>query len=111
MHLRILLSGDHSPRRYHWHHILGMMTAVCDERSAAHERVLRSVATFTGKYKIDPSHGLPHSMPPEELLRSLAAQTLASWNKSRHRALLKKVAEEAEHDIVTHVVRHALKGR
>jgi hypothetical protein len=109
-HLDKLLRGEHPANHYHWHHVLRVMEVVCGEETTSHVQVLRRVATFDGALRVHPSHGLSHALPPEEMLRMLAIQTLRGWHRTQHRDVIRHVAETSQHDVVAHVARHALKG-
>ena len=93
---------------YHWHHVLGALHAVCAEPSPESEAVLRRVAAFEGRYRLDPEAGLPHAMSPEDLLRSLAVQTLAQWDRERHRDVIARAAELSDSDHVAAIARSVL---
>ena len=89
-HLRRLLAGGLiEGRRPQWAHALALLKAVSDVRSPESEAVLRDAARFDGKLLLDEAAGLPHSMAPEDMLRSLAAQTLAGWDPRRHRDVIR----------------------
>lgn len=100
-----MMDGDHPPGHYHWQHVLAAVDAVSDVRTAAHERVLRRAARFTGRLDLDHSHGLPHSMPPEDMVRILAVRQLAAWDRRRHADVIEHVARTAERDAVAHTAR------
>jgi hypothetical protein len=107
-HLDRILRGAHPPTRYHWHHVLGAMEWVCADQSDVHVKLLRRVATFEGSLRLNPSHGLSHALPPEEMLRLIAVQTLRGWHRTRHRDVIRQAAERTEHDLVALVAREAL---
>lgn len=109
-HLRRLLEGHHPDGAYHWQHVLAVLRAVTERRTAAHEAVLRAAAVSTRPLDIHPGQGLPHALPPEELVRRVAAQALAAWDRRAHRDVLRHVAANAEHDSVRRVAREALSG-
>ncbi|MEP7325490.1 MAG: hypothetical protein ABI836_06040 [Gemmatimonadota bacterium] len=100
-HVQRLLNTPASGKPpYHWHQVLGMLTAVTQTRSAAGEAALRRIAVFSGKLRLDPSHGLPHAMPPEDLIRLVAIQQLARWDRRKHRDVICRAAEVTETDAV-----------
>lgn len=92
-------------RRYHWHQVLGILEALRQNRTPAAEAAFRRLARFRGRLRVDPSHGLPHAMSPEELVRFVAAQQLARWDRRRHRAVIREVSRRAETDVVRRVTR------
>ena len=95
-HLQRVLDGTHPPRAYHWHHVMAALDAVTAERTPAHERVLRRAATFTGKFRLDPRAGMPHSLPPEEMVRSIAVRRLEEWAPRKHAKVIRRAREVAE---------------
>src|ERR1700683_1575441 len=48
------------------------------------ERLLLDVIRFEGRLQLVESSELPHSMPPEDMLKSLAIQALARWTGLVH---------------------------
>lgn len=92
-HLRRLLAGGLiAGRRPQWIHALALLKAVGEVRSPESETVLREAALFDGKLLLDEEAGLPHAMAPEDMLRSLAAQTLAGWDPRRHRDVIRRAS-------------------
>jgi hypothetical protein len=108
-HLRRLLAGTPASRRYQWHHVLSVMRVVTSERSAVREALLRRVALNLGRLQLDPHHGMAHAMPPEDVLRCIAVDTLAAWGRRRHRDVFRRVLGAAEREIVMEVARAALR--
>lgn len=105
-HLRRLLAGGLiEGRRPRWTHALWLMKAVGDQRSPESEALMREVALFNGKFVLDEEAGLPHSMSPEDMLRSIAAQTLAGWDRRRHRDVIRHVAKTAGPGLAGTIVR------
>jgi hypothetical protein len=97
-HLGLMLDGTHPAGAYHWHHVLAALDVVTAERTPAHERVLRRAATFTGKLRLDERAGMPHSMPPEEIVRRIAVRRLEDWGPRRHAAVIRRARAVAEHE-------------
>lgn len=115
LHLERMLAAPVPPPgpgepAYHWHHVLGALHAVCAEPSPESVEVLRRVAVFEGRYRLDEEAGLPHAMSPEDLLRSLAVQTLAQWDRERHRDVIARAAELSDSEHVAAIARSALGG-
>jgi hypothetical protein len=108
-HLERMLAGTGLGQgSYRWHHVLGALQAVCGERSSESEAVLRKAATYEGRLRLDEAAGLPHSMSPEDLLRSIALQTLGEWDRDRHRDVIARAAELADSDHVVVIARQYL---
>ena len=106
-HLRRMMAGtpDQEGQRYQWPHVLAMLQQVRTEPSADSEDVLRALAQYEGRLLLDEEAGLPHSMSPEDLLRSLAVQTLGQWNAARHADAIRRAAELADTDRVVRQAR------
>jgi hypothetical protein len=92
-----------------WTGILAAMDGVTSARSEESELLLRRLLTdFHRPLPLDPDAGFAHAMPPEDLLRSLAVQTLAEWDLHRHRDVIQPHADPARHDILGSIARRAL---
>jgi hypothetical protein len=48
------------------------------------ERQLVEILRFDGRLHLAESSELPHSMPPEDMLKSLAVQALAKWTGTKY---------------------------
>jgi len=48
------------------------------------ERLLLDIICFEGRLQLAVSSELPHSMPPEDMLKSLAIQALGRWTGLAH---------------------------
>lgn len=101
-HLHALMDGAHSQGAYHWHHVLAMVHEVSRERTPAHERALRRAAEHGGRFRLDERAGLPHAMPPEEMVRALAVRQLAKWDRKKHAAVIRRAVARADHERVEH---------
>jgi hypothetical protein len=105
-YLRSLLAGEGvAGRRPHWKHVHAILHAVTLDESEESHLLLRDVAVFEGTLDLDPRHGMPHSMPPEEMLRSVAVQTLGRWDRHRHRDVIGHVAAHAGTDHLVAIAR------
>lgn len=111
-HLRRVLFGPAIANEKHpWAGIMGALHTVTGERSEESEVLLRRVLTdFHGRLELESTEGLPHAMPPEDLLRSVAVQTLASWDLARHRDAILPHADPARNDPLGSLARRALAG-
>lgn len=99
-----LMAGQYlEGRGFHWPHVLGLLHELCKERSAQSEALLRRAAQFKGTLRLDPAQGLPHSMSPEDFLRSVAVQTLGSWDPVLHQDAIVQAVALADHEsVATH---------
>ena len=109
-HLRRLLGGAHSTARYRWPQVLAIARALTTRRSARNEALLRRVALFSGTYRMDPTRGMPHAMPPEDVMRCIAVEALGRWNARKHRDVIRQVVERAERQIVADIAKAALRN-
>jgi hypothetical protein len=108
-HLERMLTGTGpGSQPYTWQHVLGALQAVCGERSSESEAVLRKAASYEGRCQLDEGAGLPHSMSPEDLLRSIAVQSLAEWDRNRHRDVIARAAALADSEHVAAIARQYL---
>jgi hypothetical protein len=104
-HLRRLLAGGLiEGRRPQWAHALALLKSVSEVRSPESESVLRDVALFDGKLLLDEEAGLPHAMSPEDMLRSLSAQTLAGWDRRRHRDVIRHASAPERSALVRRIL-------
>src|SRR5579864_3403576 len=55
------------------------------------ERLLLDVIRFEGRLRLAVSSEMPHSMPPEEMLKSLAIQALGRWTGLAYLHEMKRV--------------------
>ena len=101
--LQLLGSRRRRARTQDWQQVLGSLAEVCSERSPESEAVLRRAATFAGRLTLAQERGLPHAMSPEDLLRSVAVQTLGRWDRTLHQDVIVRAAALADHEcVITH---------
>ena len=55
------------------------------------ESLLLEILRFEGRLQIDLSSEMPHSMSPEDMLKSLAIQALARWTGLAHLPEMQRV--------------------
>lgn len=112
--LRRLMAGtpgiapDVPGKRFQWPHVLSLVQEVRAVQSPESEEVLRALAQYERELILDESAGLPHSMSPEDMLRSLAVQALGNWNPARHQDAIRRAGELADSDRVLEQVRKLL---
>jgi hypothetical protein len=95
--LRRLLAGKgHEHGEFRWHHVLGLVMQVAAARSAESARLLGEIAEFEGRLVFDGRHGHPHAMPPADLLRIMAVQILAGWDRVRYRRTIRRAARVSQ---------------
>jgi hypothetical protein len=79
--LRHALAGN-VPLRHEflWQDLFAAMVSVTSSAPTSHvERLLLDILRFDGKLQLTPNSEMPHSMTPEEMLKSLALQALGRW--------------------------------
>jgi hypothetical protein len=108
-----------------WHRLMAAMRAVAGGGpsgvqgnapdgggpSAESVAVLRSVLEFRGRVALAPGSELPHSMPPEEMLRAHAAQALGRVDLEGHRDAIQRVADSPDSsERLAEIARGVLRG-
>ena len=81
---------------FRWTDILAALRVVAGDGSEDAVALLRRMLDFDGELMLDEESSLPHSMSPEDMLRSLALQALAKRDREKHRDAIKRVAESPE---------------
>lgn len=67
-------------REYQWEDLMmELWPLISSPLTPEAERLLLDVVHFDGRLRLVVSCDMPHSMPPEEMLKSLAVQALARW--------------------------------
>jgi hypothetical protein len=89
--------------------VLAIAQELTSGRSATREALMRRVALFQGRFAIDPTHGMPHAMPPEDIMRCIAVDALGTWDARKHRDVIRHVADTAERQMVAEIARAALR--
>jgi hypothetical protein len=91
---------------YRWEDILAAMRAVISAPlSSGAEHLLLSVLRFDGRIRLDASSEVPHSMPPEDMLKSLAVQALAKWTGPTYVRAMQRLQATATSPALTSVIR------
>jgi hypothetical protein len=63
-----------------WNDLLGeLVSATSSPLTPEVERLLLAILRFEGELQLDETSEMPHSMPPEEMLKSLNVQALGDW--------------------------------
>ncbi|MEP6573240.1 MAG: hypothetical protein ABJD11_11120 [Gemmatimonadota bacterium] len=94
-----------------WTGILAAIDQVTSAQSPESEELLHQVLTdYKGKLQLDDDAGHCHAMPPEDLLRLIAVQTLAGWDLKGHRNAISLHANPARRDILGTIARRVLRG-
>ena len=90
--VRRAMSGTAPAGGYPWEELLADLWPVLSSPLTADgERVLLEILRFGGRLQINVSSEMPHSMPPEDMLKSLAIQALARWTGLVHLNEMRRV--------------------
>ena len=105
------LSGSSTAQiEYHWEDLLMAMQAVISApMNWDTERVLLAVLRFDGTLRLSESSAFPHSMSPEDMLKSLAAQALGKWTGDTHLIELKRVEATARSPVLASIIRAVIR--
>lgn len=108
-YLRQVLGGAPTGTVAHpWHDVKQAFHQVMADRSPDSEEVLRGFLLFQGEIALQPAGSLPHALSPEDHLRILAMQTLAGWDREKHRAAISRAVDLADSDAVADIARAVL---
>lgn len=99
-----------------WGEIMGeLWPVISSPLSSDGERLLLNVIRHRGRLHLADAEGLPHSLPPDEMLKSLAVQALARWTGLTYLMELRQLElaapSSALRSSVRAVVRAALAAR
>jgi hypothetical protein len=92
---------------YRWEDLRAAIEAVAasDSLGWEAERVLLRVVRFEGELRLSEESELPHSMSPEEMLKSVAIQTLVRRTGLTHLRELQRVEATAASPVLASIVR------
>ncbi len=96
------------PLPHPWHQVKLAFHQVMQDRSPESEDVLHRFLLFQGELPLQPTGEFPHALSPEDHLRMLAMQTLAGWDREKHRAAIIQAAGLADSDAVGDMARAVL---
>ena len=97
---------------YRWEDLLAAIEAVAvgDSLGWDAERVLLRVVRFEGELRLNEDSEPPHSMSPEEMLKSVAIQALARWTGLTHLLEMRRVEATAASPVLASIVRATIRG-
>jgi hypothetical protein len=72
------------------------------------ERLLLEVIRFEGQLPIDLTSEIPHSMPPEDMLKSLAIQALGRWTGLAYLMEMERVQATTQSSSLSSLVRDVI---
>ena len=105
---RIVAGGPGEGGKCRWTDIVAAVRAAADDPSEDAEAMLRKVLDFEGDLALEEDSSLPHSMAPEDMLRSIAVQALAERNKEKHRDAITRVAGSTDSERLKAIARKLL---
>jgi len=99
-----------------WGEVMGeLWPIISSPLSSAGERVLLDLIHHNGGLRLTETEELPHSMSPEEMLKSLAVQGLARWTRLTYVTELRRLeltgASSALKDVIRAVIQTAMGAR
>jgi hypothetical protein len=71
--------------------MLELLPAISNNLTSETERLLVGIVRFEGRLRLTVASDMPHSMPPEEMLKSLAIQALARWTGLAYLSEMRRV--------------------
>src|SRR5947208_2811595 len=92
---RLITHGGASLEHTSWDDVVRAMHRVIETRTPESEDLLRAVLVYRGSVPFG-AQLLPHSQPPLELMHMMALQTLAKWDRVKHRDIFSYVAANAK---------------
>lgn len=99
-----------------WGDVMGeLWPVISSPLSSAGERLLLDVIHYNGSLHLTKTEELPHSMSPDEMLKSLAVQGLARWTRLTYLTELRRLeltaASSALQDVIRAVIQTATAAR
>ena len=98
-------------REYRWENLLIAIEAIAsgDALNWEAERVLLQVVRFEGELRLSEDSEPPHSMSPEEMLKSVAIQTLARCTGLTHLLAMQRVEATTASPVLASIVRATIR--
>jgi hypothetical protein len=75
------------------------------------EGLLLAILRFEGRLRLAVSSDLPHSMPPEDMLKSLAAQALGRWTGPAYLQEMERVRATTQSSSLSSLVRDVIQKK
>jgi hypothetical protein len=95
---------------YRWQDLVGAMQAVISAPPDPEaERTLLAILRFEGTLHLGEGSEGPHGMPPEDMLKSLAIQTLARWTGPAYLDEMRRVESTTPSSALRSIVRGAIR--
>ena len=106
-----LSAGGGTKSEYRWEDFLDAVEAVfAGPFDWEAEKVMLAVLRFDGRLRLSESSELPHSMPPEDMLKSFAIQWLAKETGLTHLLEMQRVEATATSPALASIVRATIRG-
>jgi hypothetical protein len=101
-----IVAARETGEEYRWEQLLSAMRSLISGPPIPEvERLLVALLRFDGEIRLHPDSELPHSMPPEEMLKSLALQTLARWAGLTYLREMQRVQATAASPVLAGIAR------
>jgi hypothetical protein len=95
-----------------WGEVIGeLWPVISSPLSSVGERLLLDVIHHHGRLHLNEMAELPHSMPPDEMLKSLAVQALARWTGLVYLTELQHLELTASSSALRSIVRVVIQGQ
>ncbi len=91
-----------------WDVMLELLPAISSPLTSQAERLLLGIVRFEGRLRLNVSSDMPHSMPPEDMLKSLAIQALARWTGLAHPLDMERVQATTQSSSLSSLVRDVI---
>lgn len=99
-----------SSSEYRWEDLLNAVESVfAGPFDWEAERAMLAILRFDGRLRLSESSELPHSMPPEDMLKSLAVQWLGKETGLTHLLEMQRVASTSASPALASIVRATLR--
>ena len=89
-----------------WGEVMGeLWPIISSPLTSAGERLLLDVIHHNGGLRVTETEELPHSLSPDEMLKSLAVQALARWTRLTYLTELRRLERTAASSALQDVIR------
>jgi hypothetical protein len=85
--------------------VIELFPAISQSLTWEAEALLVEILRFEGRLRLTVSSDLPHSMPPEDMLKSLAVQALARWTGLAYLQEMERVRATTQSSSLSSLVR------
>ncbi len=104
----VLTGASETSIRFQWSEINQLMLDITVTHTQTTEAILRLILMFNGKIPLASGSDLPNLMSPEEMLKSLAIQSLINWTGAKYRSDFERVLVSAQSPALIRIIRFHL---